>query len=82
MAGRERHKVKELEELLQEAERRGFTVKVGKKGRPFKVLCDCSDKHMSMIHRTPGPTLAMRKTNELTGWPCWATGEGRQEAEE
>jgi hypothetical protein len=71
MAGREKHTDKELEKLLKDAETRGCRVESIGRGRPFKIKCPCPDRHMEMVHRTPGRSYAMRKRNILEKWPCW-----------
>lgn len=69
---RARHKIKELEALLQEAERKNCRVVDPGRGKPFKVFCGCSDKNFTFVHATPsGRRYPANKRAELRRWSCW-----------
>jgi hypothetical protein len=70
MADREKHTDKELGKLLKDAEIRGCRVESIGRGRPFKISA-VPDRHMEMVHRTPGRSYAMRKRIILEKWSCW-----------
>lgn len=66
---RPRHKVKELEALLAEAERRGW--RVDKKAAYYRLRCPCG-KHQTWVHLTPSnPRYEQEKRQKLQGTGCW-----------
>lgn len=72
-----KHQNKDLDAILRSAEKQGCRVVDAPKGRPFKVLCSCPDKHRATVHRTPsGSRYPDNKLAELRRWSCW-----RREAE-
>src|SRR6266487_434562 len=66
---RQKHKVKELEALLAEAESKGW--RVDKKTLYFRLRCPCG-KHMTWVHLTPSnPKYEQEKRQKLQGTGCW-----------
>ena len=66
---RPKHKVKELEALLAEAEGNGW--RVDKKTAYYRMRCPCG-KHMTWVHLTPSnPRYEQEKRQKLQGTGCW-----------
>jgi hypothetical protein len=66
---RPRHQIKELEELLTEAERKGW--RVDRRSRYFRLRCPCG-KHMTWVHLTPSnPRYTLERRQYLQGTGCW-----------
>lgn len=66
---RPRHPRKELEELLRNAERRGWKVSKGRKY--FKMKCPCGI-HIKTVHLTPSDPRYLRNTLSLLAREtCW-----------
>jgi hypothetical protein len=64
-----RHKVKELEALLAEAESKGW--RVDRKALYFRLRCPCG-KHQTWVHLTPSnPRYEQEKRKKLQGTGCW-----------
>jgi len=70
MSPRPRHPRKELEQLLKDAERLGWTV-TKTPGGYFKIKCPCDDHHWTMIHLTPSQAYERRKRRWLARETCW-----------
>ena len=69
---RPRHPVKELEEVLRGAERRGWRVEKSK--RYYRMYCPCSVKHAKSVHLTPSaPTYVLNLMGHLKRATCWDT---------
>jgi hypothetical protein len=59
-----------LEEILREAERRGWRVK--KPSKYFKMYCPCAEKHFKTVHLTPsGANYAKNLKKWLERQSCW-----------
>ncbi|MTK05128.1 hypothetical protein FF096_24480 [Micromonospora sp. CP22] len=68
---RPRHRIKELEDLLRQAERQGWRV-TGGGDRYFKMLCPCPDKHLKTVKCTPSnPNYLRDLTGQLKRVTCW-----------
>jgi len=66
---RPRHPVKELEEVLDQAEDQGWTVDKGKKY--FMMKCPCG-LHMKTVHLTPsGNNYKRNLLGQLRRATCW-----------
>lgn len=69
MAARPRHQRKELEAVLQLAERQDWIVT--KSGKYFKMYCPCVDKHLKTVHLTPSdPNYVRNLLNKLHRDTC------------
>jgi hypothetical protein len=67
---RPKHKVKELEAILQDAESESWRVTRGKKY--FKLWCTCSGKHRKTVHLSPSdPNYERNLRKWLERQPCW-----------
>lgn len=67
---RPRHPSKDLEQLLKEAETRGWRVE--KKSKYFKALCPCPAKCMETVHVTPSdPNYVRNKRNKMSKCELW-----------
>jgi len=65
---RPKHKVKELEAILTEAESKGWRVE---KTTYFRLRCPCG-KHQTWVHLTPSnPKYAQEKLQKLQSTGCW-----------
>ena len=65
---RPRHKVKELEALLKEAEGKGWRVD---KTLYFRLRCPCG-KHQTWVHLTPSnPRYEQERRRFLEDTGCW-----------
>lgn len=65
---RSKHKVKELEAILAEAESKGWRVE---KTKYFRLRCPCG-KHQTWVHLTPSnPNYAQEKRQKLQSTGCW-----------
>jgi len=73
MSPRPKHSVKELEAVLQEAERKGWRIDGGGKDY-FKMKCPCSDKHLRMVHLTPRGNYTKNLIRWLKRRTCWEDG--------
>ncbi len=68
---RKRHRIKELEEVLELAEKKGWTV-TGGGNRYFKMKCPCPQKCMKMVNCTPSGTNYKRNLlGQLGRATCW-----------
>jgi hypothetical protein len=66
---RQKHKVKELEALLAEAESKGWRVDRGE--GYFRLRCGCG-KHMTWVHLSPSnPKYEQEKRQKLHRTGCW-----------
>jgi hypothetical protein len=69
---RPKHKVKELEAVLRDAEHRGWRVDKGKKY--YGMRCPCG-KHQRRVHLTPSnPNYELNLRKWLQRQPCWQEG--------
>lgn len=70
MSPRPRHPKKELEAVLQEAERQGWIPKRGKKY--FKMYCPCPGKHIKTVKLSPSdPNYTQHLLGQLSRATCW-----------
>lgn len=70
---RPRHPIKELEEVLKEAESKGWEVSKDKKY--FKMKCPCGD-HLKSVHLTPSnPNYKRNLLGQLGRATCWDDDE-------
>lgn len=70
MAGRQRHQNGELEDVLLEAEQKGWRVTRGK--RYFMMWCPCVVKHKKTVRLTPsGRNYKRNLLGELKRSTCW-----------
>lgn len=68
---RPRHRVPELEEVLKEAERKGWTVSGGG-NKHFKMKCPCPRKCMKTVSTTPSNVNYKRDLmGQLRRATCW-----------
>jgi hypothetical protein len=66
---RPRHQAKELEAILQEAERRGWRIDKG--SGYFRMRCPCGS-HQRWVHLTPSsPNYGLNLLKWLERRPCW-----------
>jgi hypothetical protein len=71
MARRRKHKLKECEDAIREAEERGWRVDDPPKGY-YRLRCPCEDKHMKWVHRTPSdPNWCKNLLGWLQRQSCW-----------
>ncbi len=74
MPQRPKHQVKELEDLLKEAEDKGWTVT--RRKRYFSMRCPCG-KHQRGVHLTPSdPNYERNARGWLKRTGCW-NGDAR-----
>jgi hypothetical protein len=67
---RSKHPIKELEAVLQSAERQGWKVDKGK--GYFRMLCPCGELHKKWVHLTPSdPNYEKRLRAVLKARTCW-----------
>ncbi|MUL43499.1 hypothetical protein FZ103_20385 [Streptomonospora sp. PA3] len=67
--GRRRHPRSELEQLLREAERKGWRVADGKH---FKLYCPCPRRCFKTIASTPSdPNYVKNAIRQLRRSTCW-----------
>ncbi|GAA0739246.1 hypothetical protein GCM10010199_62990 [Dactylosporangium roseum] len=68
---RKRHRVKELEAVLKQAEGKGWIV-TGGGDRYFKMKCPCPRKCMKMVNCTPsGANYTRNLIDQLGRATCW-----------
>jgi hypothetical protein len=68
---RPRHTRKELEDVLLQAEEKGWRVEGGG-NKHFKMKCPCSDKHMQSVSTTPSnPNYLRNLMAQLKRATCW-----------
>ncbi|RBQ15577.1 hypothetical protein DP939_34970 [Spongiactinospora rosea] len=69
--GRPRHKIKEFEAVLREAESRGWTVTLGGNGH-YKMYCPCARKCKKTMPSTPSdPNCLRHLLGQLKRVTCW-----------
>jgi hypothetical protein len=62
--------VRELEDVLQEAEEKGWRVTRGK--GYFKMFCPCPDKHRRWVHLSPSTRNYEKHLRQwLQHYTCW-----------
>jgi hypothetical protein len=77
MSSRPRHKIKELEALLKEAEGKAWKVTKGKKY--FKMWCPCKKMHRKTVHLSPSdPNYERNLRGELRRGTCWTEEEAQR----
>jgi hypothetical protein len=69
---RPRHSVKELEQVLRDAEARNWRVEGGGNSY-FKIYCPCPMMHMKTVHLTPQRNYEKRLRRWLARRTCWET---------
>ncbi|MFW6087154.1 MAG: hypothetical protein ACODAG_08120 [Myxococcota bacterium] len=70
---RPRHPKPDLEQLLRDAEERGW--RITKKGKYYKALCPCPAKCMETVHLSPSdPKYATNKRNKMSKCEHWKEG--------
>lgn len=68
---RPRHKIKEFEAVLKEAEAKGWIIKLGGNGH-YKMYCPCSLKCKKTMASTPSDPNALRNLlGQLNRATCW-----------
>ncbi|PTA42328.1 hypothetical protein C8054_31320 [Micromonospora sp. RP3T] len=71
---RPKHRVKELEDVLREAERKNWRVDGGG-NRYFKLYCPCPEKHWKTVKCTPsGANYLKDLVGQLKRATCWEKG--------
>lgn len=73
MGSRPRHPDKVLEQLIQDAEDRGW--RVTRERKYYKALCPCPDKCKEQVHLTPQGDYAKNKRNKMSKCPWWDKGK-------
>jgi hypothetical protein len=66
---RPRHPGKELEAVLQEAERKGWRITKGSKY--YMMWCPCPGKHKKTVRVTPHSNYPKNLLGELRRKTCW-----------
>ena len=67
---RPRHSRPELEQILRDAERKGWRIEGGG-NTYFKMKCPCPDKHLETVHLAPRRAYHKRLRRYLERRTCW-----------